>query len=187
MTANKLPLKQRRRRSFELYVEGASLAAIADQHGVTATTTMKDVRHIAEELGRFDPSLESKRSIHLARAQRMMKHWFNLSLKNPRYAGPVIALIKEISAVSGLRAPQQVDVTKRVNHQHDVTVRPALPAGVSAVESLPWLAEPDPAKSNELYSAWMRRTQNGDTVPVEVIPESAEPPQAASKGESAPH
>ena len=187
MTANKLPLKQRRRRSFELYVEGMSLAAIADQHGNTATTTMKDVRHIAEELGRFDPSLESKRSIHLARAQRMMKHWFSLSLKNPRYAGPVITLLKEIASISGLRTPQVVDLTTRINHRHDVTVRPALPAGVSAVESLPWLAESDPTKSNELYSAWMRRTQGGDTVPVELIPEPAEPPQAASKGESAPH
>ncbi len=187
MTPNTLPLKQRRRRSFELYVEGMSLAAIADRHGVTSTTVMKDVRHVAEELGKFDPSLESKRSIHLARAQRMMKFWFTLSLKNPRYASPVISLLREISAVSGLRAPQQVDVNTRINHQHDVTVRPALPAGVSAVESLPWLAEPDPAKSNELYDAWMRRTQNGDTVPVELIPEPAEPPQAASKGESAPH
>ena len=185
MTANKLPLKQRRRRSFELYVEGNSLAAIADQHGVTPTTAMKDVRHVAAELGKFDPSLESKRSIHLARAQRMLKHWFNLSLKNPRYAGPVIALLKEVSAVSGLRAPQQVDVTKRISHQHDVTVRPALPAGVQAVESLPWLSEPNPAKSNALYEAWMRATQDGDTVPVELIPEPAESAQAASKGESA--
>lgn len=106
----KKALAERRKRALDLRIAGATLAEIAEAHGVSISTTHEDIRRCLSDIPKA--SADELRKQEIARLDKLQNACWQDAIHGDLSAiDRALKVIDRRAKMLGLDAPQQVEVT----------------------------------------------------------------------------